>query len=108
MPYKVTFRRNGEEHTFEVDPDTMEYHDHGRPFSLLDVALHHGIELEHQCGGNCACTTCHVIVEEGAEHLTELEDDEEDRLGLAPGVGLKSRLGCQSIVQGDVVVRIVD
>ena len=34
--------------------------DHGKPESLLDVAMNFGIHLDHACGGNCACTTCHV------------------------------------------------
>jgi len=30
----------------------------------------------HACGGNCACTTCHIWVKEGAENLSEMDDDE--------------------------------
>ena len=53
-----------------------------------------------------ACTTCHVIVKKGMENLDEMEDDEADRLQMAPGLTLRSRLGCQCIVQGDVEVEI--
>lgn len=74
--------------------------------SLLDVALDHNIPLEHNCGGNCACTTCHVIVKEGMKNLSEMEEEEEDRLDTAEGLTLTSRLGCQARVKGDAVVEI--
>ncbi|MBI5755490.1 MAG: 2Fe-2S iron-sulfur cluster binding domain-containing protein [Nitrospirae bacterium] len=74
--------------------------------SILELALEHDIPLDHNCGGNCACTTCHVIVKQGMENLTEAEDNEDDMLDKAEGVTLSSRLGCQSHVYGDVVVEI--
>ena len=64
------------------------------------------MHLEHACGGSCACTTCHVIVKKGWENLSEAEDDELDRLDFAPGLELRSRLGCQCVVTGDVEVEI--
>jgi 2Fe-2S ferredoxin len=92
--------------TVEVDDSRYPLADHGKPGSLLDIALANGIELEHNCGGSCACTTCHVIVREGAENLSEMAEDEEDRLDTAEGLTLHSRLGCQAVVQGDVIVEI--
>ena len=80
----------------------------GQRGSLLDVALNYGVELEHACGGNCACTTCHVIVKEGEANLSPMEDDEADRLELAASLTLHSRLACQAVVRGDVVVEIPD
>ena len=76
--------------------------------SILDVALNHGIHLEHACGGNCACTTCHVWVKEGAENLSEMDDDEADRLDMAADLQLNSRLGCQAVITktGKIVVEI--
>jgi 2Fe-2S ferredoxin len=73
---------------------------------VLDVALNFGVDLEHACGGSCACTTCHVIVKEGMANLSEAEDDELDRLDMAPGLTLRSRLGCQAVVKGDITVEI--
>src|SRR3989337_23845 len=64
------------------------------------------IPLEHNCGGNCACTTCHVIVKGGMENLSEMEDEEDDMLDKAKGLTLTSRLGCQAHVYGDIVVEI--
>jgi 2Fe-2S ferredoxin len=92
--------------TVEVDDAKYPLADHGKPGSLLDIALANDVELEHNCGGSCACTTCHVIVKEGAENLSEMEEDEEDRLDQAPGLTPYSRLGCQCVVQGDVTVEI--
>ena len=92
--------------TIEVDDSKYPLADHGKPGSLLDIALANGIELEHNCGGSCACTTCHVIVREGAENLSEMAEDEEDRLDMAEGLTIHSRLGCQAVVRGDVVVEI--
>ena len=92
--------------TVEFESGKLPYKDHGRPESLLDVALNFGIHLEHACGGNCACTTCHVVVKEGEENLSEMAEDEEDRLDTAEGLTIHSRLGCQAVVRGDVVVEI--
>jgi 2Fe-2S ferredoxin len=47
-----------------------------------------------------------VLVREGAENLSAAEDDELDRLDTAAGLTLHSRLGCQAVVKGDVVVEI--
>lgn len=104
--HKVTFLPLNK--TVEVDEASYPYGDHGLPGSLLDIALKHDIRLEHNCGGNCACTTCHVIVKEGMEHLSTMQADEEDRLDMAEGLTLTSRLGCQAVVRGDVVVEIPD
>ena len=74
--------------------------------SICDTLLANGIEIEHACEKSCACTTCHVIVREGEDHLSEMEPDEEDRLDMAEGLTIHSRLGCQAVVKGDVVVEI--
>lgn len=76
--------------------------------TILDVAINHDIPLQHACGGFCACTTCHVLVKSGGEKLSEMEDEEEERLDRATGVNLHSRLGCQAKVNGDVTVEIMN
>jgi 2Fe-2S ferredoxin len=101
---KVTFINP--DRTVEFESGKLPYDDHGKPESVLDVAIHFGIQLEHACGGKCACTTCHVIVKSGDENLSEADDDELDRLDMAPGLTLHSRLGCQAVVTGDVTVEI--
>jgi len=74
--------------------------------TILDAALDNNIELNHNCGGFCACASCHVIVQEGMENLSEMQDDEEDQLEEADGLTLNSRLGCQGKIFGDVTVEI--
>lgn len=64
--------------------------------NLLALAERHGIELDHACGGVCACSTCHVKITAGAECFSAASEDEEDQLDEARGVDLQSRLGCQA------------
>lgn len=75
---------------------------------LLELAFEHGINIEHACGGVCACSTCHVYVEQGMEQLSEATDAEQDRVEEAPGLQRNSRLSCQCHIQGDgpIVVRV--
>uniref|UniRef100_A0A7S2Y988 2Fe-2S ferredoxin-type domain-containing protein n=1 Tax=Entomoneis paludosa TaxID=265537 RepID=A0A7S2Y988_9STRA len=63
---------------------------------LLDVAHANNIELEGACGGELACSTCHLIFpEEVMDQLPEKTEEEEDMLDLAFEVQPTSRLGCQ-------------
>ena len=80
----------------------------GLPGSILNTALSAGIEMDHSCGGVCACSTCHVIVRQGLDSCNEATDDEEDMLDLAPGLDPQSRLACQCVPDGsqDIVVEI--
>ncbi len=94
MP-RVTFQPDGR--SAEVAPGT----------SLLEAADRAGVELPSNCGGVCACTTCHVWVEAGLASLSEIEDREDDKLQEAAGLSAHSRLACQARVGGaDVVVRV--
>ena len=103
MP-KVTFIKDGKETTVEFEQGKLPYLEHGLPESFLDVAMNFGIPLEHACGGSCACTTCHLYVRKGAENLSDAEDKEWDRLDTAWDLRPESRLGCQAVIKGDVVV----
>jgi len=73
---------------------------------ILDAALNNNIQLDHNCGGNCACSTCHVVVEEGIDTLGEPTEDELDMLDEAEGLTDRSRLACQCKVKDYLVVRI--
>ena len=92
----------------EVEPERLPYERHGRPGSILEIALGHGIELDHACGGVAACSTCHVIVCQGHQSCQPESESEEDMLDSAPGLTLNSRLACQAVPDGscDVVVEI--
>ena len=105
MP-KVTFiLRDGTEKTIEFEHGKLPYQEHGLPESFLDVAMNCGIPLEHACGGSCACTTCHLIIKEGMQNLSDMEDNEADRLDTAWDLTTSSRLGCQAVIKGDVVAK---
>jgi len=97
MP-KITFQSDDPGNNITLEAEVGE--------SILNIALEHDIDLEHNCGGSCACTTCHVIIQEGMENLSEMYEDEEDRLDSAEGLTLNSRLACQAEVNGDCVVKI--
>jgi 2Fe-2S ferredoxin len=108
-PYTVTFVTPDQQRVpVQVDPGKIPYGPTGLPGSLLDIALGAGIDLEHACGGVCACSTCHLIVKEGLQSCNEATDDENDQLDEAPAITLQSRLGCQCVPNGtmDLVVEI--
>lgn len=94
--------------TIEVDPQKIPYEHTGLPGSLLDIALGNGVEIDHACGGVCACSTCHVVVKEGARSMNPAQEEEEDQLENAPGLKSTSRLACQAVPDGscDVVIEI--
>ncbi len=79
--------------------------------SLLEVALKNDIELHHNCGGVCACSTCHLYIEKGGDLVEELNDREEDFIDRAVNPRLNSRLGCQCLLLekgGEIVVTLPD
>ena len=103
MP-KVTFiHKDKTEQTVEFEQGKLQYLGHGLPESFLDVAMNFGIHLEHACGGSCACTTCHLIIRKGMQNLSDMEENEADRLDTAWELTTSSRLGCQAVVRGDGV-----
>lgn len=103
QPYALTFQ--GQEETITVEPGRIPYGDDGLPGSILDIALAHGIDLDHACGGVGACSTCHIYVLEGMKSCNPAAEDEEDMLDHAPKLILgKSRLGCQCVPNGTQAV----
>ncbi|MGG9972275.1 2Fe-2S iron-sulfur cluster-binding protein [Ferruginibacter sp. SUN002] len=79
--------------------------------SILEVALKNDIDLHHNCGGVCACSTCHLYVNAGEDFLEELSDKEEDFIDRAINPRLNSRLGCQCVLQdgdGNITVTLPD
>lgn len=96
---RVIFENGDPERIIEFDPKKAPFGHDGQPGSILDVLQGHHIHLEHACGGNCACTTCHVIVKQGFPKLSEASEQEEDLLDKAPGLTSTSRLGCQAVVE---------
>ena len=92
MP-KVVFRNQGR----AVDAE--------KGTSILEAALKHDIPLYHTCGGNCSCSTCRVLILQGAENLSKMEKGEAeilDAFDLRP----PHRLGCQSLLTGAGTVEV--
>jgi 2Fe-2S ferredoxin len=94
--------------TLVIDPEKPLSSGTGLPGSLLDIALASGVDIDHACGGVCACSTCHVVIEKGFSSCNPSTEEEEDQLEKAPGLGAQSRLACQCIPDGttDLVVRV--
>ncbi|BAV05744.1 ferredoxin, 2Fe-2S [Filimonas lacunae] len=67
--------------------------------SLLEICLDNGIELHHNCGAVCACSTCHVYIDKGEEFIPEITDREEDFIDRAVNPRIHSRLGCQCVLK---------
>ena len=111
VKHKVTFRfppgpDSPGDVTVEVSPELYPYGRAGEAGSLLDIALSHGVDIECACGGSGVCGTCHVLVAEGAENVSEAGEDELDVLDAVPGSTLASRLACRAVVRGDVTVAL--
>ena len=103
--YSITFK-------FEEkgkDPLTLMEIEPGQ--SILEVALKNDITLHHNCGGVCACSTCHIYVQQGDQFLEELSDKEEDFIDRAVSPRINSRLGCQCVLldgEGEISVTLPD
>ena len=96
---KIKFEQKG------LEPATLENIAPGD--SLLEVLLDHDIDLHHNCGGVCACSTCHIYLDKGEEFVEELTEKEEDFIDRAVSPRINSRLGCQCVLQnGSGVVEI--
>jgi ferredoxin, 2Fe-2S len=72
--------------------------------TVMENAVRNGIPgIEAECGGACACATCHVYVEEAWREATgEPEPMEEDMLDFASDVRPNSRLSCQIRVRPEL------
>lgn len=76
--------------------------------TLLDLALENVINLHHNCGGVCACTTCQVYIEDGMGNLPDMSEREEDYIDRAIYPRLESRLACQCAVAGPITLTVPD
>jgi len=100
--YDLTFLPMKKKIVVLSDKITTEFD--GLPGSILNIALKAGIDMDHSCGGVCACSTCHVIVRQGLESCNDATEDEEDMLDLAPGLEPQSRLACQCVPNGSQLI----
>ncbi len=94
MP-KVTFiEHNGTRH--ELDADSG--------LSLMEVAVANSVPgIDADCGGACACATCHVYVDESwLGKVGDKTDMETSMLDFAEGVQDSSRLACQITLSAEL------
>jgi 2Fe-2S ferredoxin len=103
--FRITFSNLNK--TVEVSPEHPVFGT-GLPGSILDIALGSGIDVDHACGGVCACSTCHVYIKSGGKNCSLPTENESDMLDLAPDVRPNSRLACQCVPNGeeDITVEI--
>lgn len=103
-PFRITFHieETGERKVFEVDPAAIPYGHTGIEGSIMDLAEGAGLNINHSCGGVCACATCHVKVREGLKTCSKATEDEEDQLDTARDVEPDSRLSCQCVPDGSM------
>jgi ferredoxin, 2Fe-2S len=108
-PFRITFHieETNEKKSFDVDPAAIPYGHTGLEGSILDIAEGAGVEINHSCGGVCACSTCHVKVREGLKSCSKATDDEEDMLDEAPDLEIDSRLSCQCVPDGSMDLLVV-
>ncbi|MGZ5190054.1 MAG: 2Fe-2S iron-sulfur cluster-binding protein [Flavisolibacter sp.] len=90
---KINFEKNG------MEPVTLENITNGQ--TLLDICLKHNIGLPHNCGGVCACSTCHIYVLNGGVHMEEMSVREKHFVARSVNPQPDSRLGCQCLLIGD-------
>ncbi|MEM7542688.1 MAG: 2Fe-2S ferredoxin [Pseudomonadota bacterium] len=93
---KITFvEHDGTEHVLDVRTGV----------SLMAAATEHGVPgIDGDCGGNCACATCHLFVDARWHARIGGPDSEMERdlLDFADGANEMSRLGCQIAVSEDM------
>ena len=87
MPKIIFITPNGERH--EVDAESG--------YSVMETAINNNIEgIVAECGGACACATCHSYVDEAwIEKMPEMDDMEDSMLDAAYDRRDNSRLTCQ-------------
>ncbi|GLQ39302.1 (2Fe-2S) ferredoxin [Rhizobium albus] len=72
-------------------------------FRVMEIIRDWGLNINAECGGACACATCHVYVaDEWLDRLYPQEDEEVDMLDAAFMVENNSRLSCQIIMSEDL------
>ena len=94
MPKITYIEHNGESHEIEV----------ANGLSVMEGAVQNNIPgIDADCGGSCACATCHVYVDEKwFDKLPKKEGPEEDMLDVAFETNKFSRLGCQITISDEL------
>ncbi|MDR6510254.1 2Fe-2S ferredoxin [Novosphingobium capsulatum] len=97
MPKLVVVDRAGAEKAIEVDSG----------LTVMEAIRDNGFdELLALCGGCCSCATCHVYVDDSADALPAMSEDENDLLDSSDHRTATSRLSCQLPVVDGLKVTI--
>jgi len=94
MPKITYIEHNGKLHTVQV----------ANELSVMEGAVQNNIPgIDADCGGACACATCHIYVDEKwFDKLKKIEDTEQDMLDMAFEPNKLSRLACQISVTDEL------
>ena len=94
MPKITYIEHNGKSHTLNVE----------NGLTVMEGAIQNNISgIDADCGGGCACATCHVYVDEKwFDKLSKKEEAEQDMLDMAFEPNKFSRLSCQLTVTDDM------
>jgi len=92
--HMATIKFKFEDKSIPVQTVTGSFQD----MSVLEITEEYDVHLNHNCGGVCACSTCHVYVESGEDFIEGISDKEEDFIDRAFNPRLESRLSCQCII----------
>ncbi len=66
---------------------------------VMEIIREHGLPIKAECGGACACATCHVYIDqEWLDKIPEMREEEEEMLDEAFNLEDNSRLSCQLIM----------
>ena len=100
MPKITYIEHNGKSHTIEVEEE----------LTVMEGAVQNNIPgIDADCGGACACATCHVYVDEKwFGKLQKKEDEEQDMLDMAFEPKKNSRLACQIIATDELDGLVVE
>ncbi len=101
--YRVTFNFEQE----ELGQIKLEQVEAGQ--TLLELALKNAIAIHHNCGGVCACATCHLYINKGEAYLEEKSRREEHFIPRAIRPKTNSRLACQCLIlegSGEIEVTV--
>jgi ferredoxin, 2Fe-2S len=89
----VVIDHAGDEHTLE----SLE------GWRVMEVIRDWGVPIKAECGGACACGTCHVYVDEAwLDRLIPPTAEEEAQLDHVAGIEPSSRLSCQLLMRPDL------
>lgn len=89
---------------YVTDPEGNEHAlDAVEGWRVMEIIRDHGLPIKAECGGACACATCHVYVDEAwMDKVIEMGEEEEYMLDEAFELEDNSRLSCQIIMSEEL------